>query len=283
MVCLGKIGPIQLGDSCGGNSGSKSIKVNVNSTTTTNLNSSLKSLQTQKTDTSLNQNQNVSIIGNCCQPLKIAQNLKAIVIDTSKMSVSFKTQMANKLTNDISGIMDNAEKTINSLLGSESGTTLKAAVTTSLTKMNSQNKIANIISEKVSKTIANQGQNIYINCGSGTIPTPESEYDIGGDKGCYITQDFVFSQVTNNIMEAVFSDISNDEGVELAIQNVSKELEENDDKKEEVVVVKRTQGPFKINTFLGLPKNISYIIGVVLTLFLLVVLIINLVAPSEKK
>ena len=37
MVCLGKIGFIELGDSCG-KSPSKSIKVNVNSTSITNLN-----------------------------------------------------------------------------------------------------------------------------------------------------------------------------------------------------------------------------------------------------
>ena len=46
MVCLGKIGFIALGDSCG-KSPSKSIKVNVNSTSITNLNQSLKSIQTK--------------------------------------------------------------------------------------------------------------------------------------------------------------------------------------------------------------------------------------------
>lgn len=268
MVCLGKIGFISLGDSCK-NSPSKSIKVNVNSTAITNLNQSLKSIQSQETNTSLNQVQNVSIKGACCQPLKISQGLKAVVIDESKMSVTFRTQMAKNLTNDISSMMKGVEDNINNLLGSDRGTQLKAAVDMSLTKMNSENKIANIISEKVSNTVASQGQRIIIDCGSGDVPTPLSPSSENmTDTGCYISQNFVFEQVTNNVMEAVFNTISNDDNVKKIIADISREMEEKP-KKEEIKV------NTTINTFLGLNKLIASLIGGFLFFILIVVILVS--------
>jgi hypothetical protein len=269
MVCLGKIGFINLGDDCG-KSPSKSIKVNVNSTSITNLNQSLKSIQSQESNTVLNQVQNVTVKGACCQPLKISQDLKAIVVDESKMSVVFKTQMAKNLSNDISSVMKGVEENINSMLKSDRGTQLKAAVETTLTKMNSENKIANIISEKVSKTVASQGQNVYIDCGSGDVPTPKAPSSENmPDTGCYITQNFVFEQVTNNIMEAVFNTISNDDNVKKIISKISKEMDQKP-KEEEVKEV-----PVSIDTFLGINKVFAGIIGGFMLFILIIVLLLS--------
>jgi hypothetical protein len=268
MVCLGKIGFIALGDSCG-KSPSKSIKVNVNSTSITNLNQSLKSIQSQETNTALNQVQDVVIKGACCQPLEISQKLKAVVVDESKMSVTFKTQMAKNLSNDISSMMKGVEDNINGLLKSDKGTQLKAAVDMTLTKMNSENKIANIISEKVSKTVASQGQKIYIDCGSGDIPTPPAPSSENmPDTGCYISQNFVFEQVTNNVMEAVFNTISNDSNVKNILAGISREMEET--QKEENVEVK-----VSIDTFLGINKVLAGLIGGFLIFVLIVVILLS--------
>jgi len=266
MVCLGKIGFIALGDDCG-KSPSKSVKVNVSSTSVTNLNQSLKSIQTQETNTALNQIQDVVIKGACCQPLEISQKLKAVVVDETKMSVTFKTQMAKNLSNDISSMMKGVEDNINSLLKSDKGTQLKAAVDMTLTKMNSENKIANIISEKVAKTVASQGQKIYIDCGSGDIPTPPPLSSMP-DTGCYITQDFVFEQVTNNVMEAVFNTISNDDNVKNILADISKDMEET--KKEENIEVK-----VSIDTFLGINKVFAGLIGGILFFILIVVILLS--------
>lgn len=267
MVCLGKIGFIELGDSCGKSPSTKSIKVNVNSTSITNLNQSLKSIQSQETNTALNQVQDVVIKGSCCQPLEISQNLKAVVVDESKMSVTFRTQMAKNLSNDISSMMKGVEDNINGLLKSDKGTQLKAAVDMTLTKMNSENKIANIISEKVSKTVASQGQKIYIDCGSGDIPTPLSSENMP-DTGCYITQKFVFEQVTNNVMEAVFNTISNDGNVKNILAGISRKMEER--QKVENIEVKAT-----IDTFLGIDKLFSGLIGGFLIFILIIVILVS--------
>lgn len=266
MVCLGKIGFISLGDDCG-KSPSKSIKVNVNSTSITNLNQSLKSIQSQETNTSLNQVQNVSIKGACCQPLEISQGLKAVVVDESKMSVTFRTQMAKNLANDISSMMKGVEDNINNLLKNDRGTQLKAAVDMSLTKMNSENKIANIISEKVSNTVASQGQRVNIDCGSGDIPTPSPPENIP-DTGCYITQSFIFEQVTKNVMEAVFNTVSNDDNVKNILATISKEMEGKKDIEE--IKVEKT-----INTFLGINKVLAGIIGGFLIFILIVVILVS--------
>jgi hypothetical protein len=222
MVCLGKIGFINLGDDCGvDKTPSKKINVKVESSSSTNLNNSLKSIQSSQTNAVLNQIQNVAIRGSCCVPLQISQKLKAIVIDNNKMSVNFKTAMASQLTNDINKVMDGVEKSVNDILKGPGGTNLKAAVNVSLNKMNSQNKIANIISEKVSNTIANQGQNINIECGE-EIPTPKPPAGSGlPDTGCYISQSFLYEQLANNIMETMMSDIIKDEKVDEIISKIS--------------------------------------------------------------
>ena len=270
MVCLGKIGFINLGDDCGvDKTPSKKINVKVESTSSTNLNNSLKSIQSTQTNAVLNQIQNVAIRGSCCVPLQISQKLKAIVIDNSKMSVNFKSAMASGLTNDINKVMDGVEKSVNDILKSPGGTNLKAAVNVALNKMNSQNKIANIISEKISNTIANQGQNIYIDCGTGDIPLPPSPENMG-DTGCFITQEFVFNQLTNNIMEAVFTSISNDDNVMNVLKDIKKEMDKPIGEEVKLNVEEEKK-------ILGLDKNVAKILAGIILFLVLILFLFKLV------
>jgi len=270
MVCLGKIGFINLGDDCGvDKTPSKKINVKVESSSSTNLNNSLKSIQSSQTNAVLNQIQNVAIRGSCCVPLQISQKLKAIVIDNNKMSVNFKTAMASQLTNDINKVMDGVEKSVNDILKGPGGTNLKAAVNVSLNKMNSQNKIANIISEKVSNTIANQGQNIYIDCGTGDIPLPTPPSNMA-DSGCFITQEFVFNQLTNNIMEAVFTSISNDEGVMNVLKDIKKDMDKPTTEEVKITVEEEKK-------ILGLDKTTAKILAGIILFLVLILFLFKLV------
>lgn len=236
MSCLGSLGPIQLGD-CGSKS---EMKVSTSNTSITNLNESLKSLQSQDSQVVLNQQQNVTLTNaaNCCKPFVVAQNMKAAIVDTSKMTTAFKSQVANTLVRDINNAISQVAETKSGalVLTPSQGASLKQSVSTALTKMNSTNKIADIISQKVSKTIANQGQKVVIDCGSGVIPPPPPPADAKdaqgntiGANGCYVTQDFVFSQITNNVMEAIFDSLSKDSEVSKVLNDI-KQTNKKEDK-----------------------------------------------------
>ena len=270
MVCVGKLLGVSIGD-C--DKGSSSLKISTSDTSLNNLNNSLKTLQSQNTNVTLNQIQNVSVTGNCCQPLIIAQNLKAIVIDNSKMNVSFMTQMAMNLTRDINKTMEGAETELNSKLKGNKGTNLKMSVENALKKMNNKNAIANIIQEKVSKTLASQSQKVYITCGETLKTPPPPPSSNLPDTGCYINQDFIFSQTTNNIMEAVFSALSSDDGVINAI----KDIRNSEDTSEDITI---SFSP--LTTFLGVPKSVAKIIGIIIGIFTLFIFIIKIIFRKKK-
>lgn len=262
MSCLGSLGPIQLGD-CGSKS---EMKVSTSSTSITNLNESLKSLQSQNSQVVLNQQQNVTLTNaaNCCHPFVVAQNMKAAIVDTSKMTAAFKSQTANTLVKDINNAISQVAETKSSglVITPSQGASLKQSVSTALTKMNSTNKIADIISEKVSKTIANQGQRVVIDCGSGVIPPPppppgtkDEKGNTIGANGCYVTQDFVFSQITNNVMEAVFDSLSKD----TEVTKVLNDIKQTNKKEDEGIL-----------DFTKIAIAIAAIVGVVVLVFLLV-------------
>jgi len=270
MVCVGKLLGISIGD-C--DKGSSSLKIKSSDTSLNNLNNSLKTLQTQDTSVALNQIQNVSVTGNCCQPLIIAQNLKAIVVDNSKMNISFMTQMAMNLTRDINKTMEGAESELNTKLGGNKGTNLKMSVENALKKMNNKNAVAKIIQEKVSKTLASQNQRVYITCGD-TLKTPPPPPSANlPDTGCYINQDFIFSQTTNNIMEAVFSALSSDDGVINAI----KDIRDTDNTPENIIA---SFSP--LTTFLGVPKDVAKVIGIIIGIFTLSIFLIKIIFRKKK-
>ena len=222
MACYGSIGPISMGD-CGPKS---SLSVKTTSNVTNNLTESLKSLQSSKTSTAILQDQDVTALNKarCCFPLKVAQGLTAVIVDTNKMSATFKSQTSNKIVSDIKNSLQQSADTKLGVLATPAGANLKTAIENTLNTMNTSNKIANIVAEKVNNTLAKQNQKVLIDCGTSSLaaeltPSPPASSGLP-DQGCYIDQNFVFQQTANNIMESVFNSISQNEDVKKAIAEV---------------------------------------------------------------
>lgn len=227
MSCYGSIGPISLGD-CGPKS---SLSVKTTSSVTNNLTESLKSLQSQNSNTVIMQDQTVDFknAARCCKPFKVKQGLTAIIVDTNKMTASFKSQTQNKIVTDIKNSLQQSADTQMGFLATPAGANLKTAIENTLNSMVTSNKIADIVANKVTNSLAKQSQKITIDCGTSSLadeitpePSPEAKATNPtlGDKGCYIDQDFVFTQTANNIMESVFNSISQNEDVKRAIAEV---------------------------------------------------------------
>ena len=223
MSCYGSIGPISLGE-CGPKS---SLSVKTTSSVTNNLTESLKSLQSSQSSTVILQDQDVTVLNKarCCFPLKVAQGLTAVIVDTSKMTATFKSETSNKIVTDIKNSLQQSADTKVGLLATPAGANLKTAIENTLTTMNNTGKIADIVSQKVSNVLAKQNQKVLIDCGSSKLadeltPSPPASSGLP-DQGCYIDQNFVFQQTANNIMESVFNSISQNEDVKRAIAEVS--------------------------------------------------------------
>ena len=222
MACYGSIGPIALGD-CGPKA---STSIKTTSSVTNNLTESLKSLQSSQSSTVILQDQDVTALNKarCCFPLKVAQGLTAVIVDTSKMTATFKSQTSNKIVTDIKNSLDQASKLTTGVLATPAGSNLKTAIENSLTTMNNTGKIADIVAQKVSNVLAKQNQKVLIDCGTSSLaaeltPSPPASSGLP-DQGCYIDQNFVFQQTANNIMESVFNSISQNEDVKKAIAEV---------------------------------------------------------------
>jgi hypothetical protein len=227
MACYGSIGPIALGD-CGPKA---STSIKTTSSVTNNLTESLKSLQSQNSNTVIMQDQTVDFknAARCCKPFKVKQGLTALIVDTNKLTATFKSQTQNKIVTDIKNSLDQASKLTTGVLATPAGSNLKTAIENTLTSMTTSNKIADIVANKVTNSLAKQSQKITIDCGTSSLadeitpePSPEAKASNPtlGDKGCYIDQDFVFTQTANNIMESVFNSISQNEDVKKAIAEV---------------------------------------------------------------
>ncbi len=222
MSCYGSIGPISLGD-CGPKS---SMSVKTTSSVTNNLTESLKSLQSSQSSTVILQDQDVTALNKakCCFPLKVSQGLTAVIVDTSKMTATFKSQTSNKIVSDIKNSLQQSADTKMGLLATPAGANLKTAIENTLTTMNNSGKIAQIVADKVSNVLAKQNQKVLIDCGNSPLaaeltPNPPASSGLP-DQGCYIDQNFVFQQTANNIMESVFNSISENTDVKRAIAEV---------------------------------------------------------------
>ncbi len=227
MSCYGTIGPIALGD-CGPKS---SLSVKTTSSVTNNLTESLKSLQSSQSSTVILQDQDVTALNlaRCCKPFRVKQGLTAVIVDTNKMSATFKSQTSNKIVTDIKNSLQQSADTKVGLLATPAGAKLKTAIENTLTTMNNTGKIAEIVADKVFNVLAKQNQKVLIDCGTSPLameitPKPsaqgKAEYPELTDQGCYIDQNFVFQQTANNIMESVFNSISQNTDVKRAIAEV---------------------------------------------------------------
>lgn len=270
MSCYGSIGPISLGD-CGPKS---SLSVRTTSNVTNNLTESLKSLQSQNSNTVIMQDQTVDFknAARCCKPFKVKQGLKAIIVDTSKMTASFKSQTQNKIVSDIKNSLQQSADTQMGILATPAGANLKTAIENTLNSMVTSNKIADIVANKVTSSLAKQSQKITIDCGTSPIadeitPEPSAEAKASnpelGDKGCYIDQDFVFQQTANNIMESVFNSISQNEDVKRAIAEVQQTQKTKSAGLDEIT-----------GQFFGAWSNIAMVVAGVIGLVLIIGLVV---------
>ena len=230
MSCYGSFGPISIGD-CGAKS---SIKVETTSVTKNISNNIQQSVSSISNKTVVNQNQNVMLkdAGRCCLPFKVKQGLKLNQIDTTKFKGDFATNTAKKMADTINNSLDQNTKQINDLLGSTVGPNLSMAIKNAIKKVSESNSFKSSIQSKMSETFANQGQNIVITCSeSGLVQTPKppstnpDTKEPIPDQGCYVDQEFIFDQVTNNLMETLMKDVMQDEQVNIIANEAKQKLE----------------------------------------------------------
>jgi hypothetical protein len=206
MPCVGSFGPITLGD-CGPSS---KVTVDVSSVTKNISRSIQDSVSSVSSKSIAVQNQNVSLKGSCCKPFKVAQGLTIKQADTSKFSADFATKTAKTMSDNISSAVDQSASQITGLLGSTTGPKLTAAIKQAVQKVTESDSFKRSVQTKMSETFGSQNQNISIDCGEN-IPTPTPPASAGiADTGCYIDQNFVFEQVTNNLMETMMNDVMED-------------------------------------------------------------------------
>ena len=211
MSCIGSFGPITLGD-CGSSSKVKIETSNI----TKNISNSIQQSVSNVSDKSIAvQNQNVSLKGSCCKPFVVSQGLSIKQANTSKFSGDFASKTAKTMSDSINNSVDQSASQITGLLGSTVGPKLQSAIKNATLKIAQSDSFKKSIQSKMSETFGSQNQNISIDCGE-TIPTPPptnapaQEKSKLGDTGCYIDQNFVFDQVTNNLMETMMSDVMED-------------------------------------------------------------------------
>jgi len=159
------------------------------------------------------QNQNVRIIGNCCNPIVIDQTAQLKVISNESMTDEFLTNFSATLKTNLLNQFDQNASKIKNALGDARGGTMVATLKNAITKVMSRESFKNSVKFNMDKTFAKQSQDVNIICGD-TIPQPSPpEYSGIPDTGCYIGQNFLLEQVTNNVMEGVFKDVSEDPDV----------------------------------------------------------------------
>ena len=226
MSCLASFGPIAFGD-CGPKS---DIKIETTSLTKNISNSIQQSVSNVSDKTIAVQSQNVKVKGSCCRPLVIKQGLTIKQASTSKFTANFAESTAKTMKDAISSSLDQSASQITGVLGAVNGPKLTAAIKNTVEKITNSSAFKNSIQTKLSESFGSQNQNIDIDCGSGEIPTPlpppgqknPATGQLIPDQGCYVDQNFVFDQVTNNLMETLMNQVSQDEQL-TAIANEAKQ------------------------------------------------------------
>jgi hypothetical protein len=213
MSCYGSFGPISLGD-CG-----PSAKLTIETDSMVkNTSSSIQQSMSSSTDRVMTvQQQNVDYRGQCCKPLVISQGMQLKLYNTSKFTDDFSTKVARTLVQGISSSLDNNQTQITDLLGSTVGPKFTGTIKTRAQNIAESSSFKNSIKTKFSETFGSQVQNIKIDCGENIDPPRPSPsnnpLNVNVDTGCYITQDFMFEKVTNDLFETLMRDLNEDSQV----------------------------------------------------------------------
>ena len=218
MVCI-NLGFTSFG--CKKNDNS-SVKIDIEKVSKTISNSIMNNISDDKTVVVSTQNQNINIKGNCCNPISIDQTSEIKVINTTEMNVQMITDIAQKFKSGLTKEIDDKSNLLKNFLGQQVGTQLTATIKNAISKISESNSFKSSIQKKISETFANQGQNISIDCGE-QLSVPRAPSNSGlPNTGCYISQSFLYEQVTNNIMETMMSDILRDDKVDELIASITR-------------------------------------------------------------
>jgi hypothetical protein len=219
MGCI-KIGVMQMGG-CSDNP-SLNVKIDIDKVSRQVATSIQDSLNEENTTVVLSQNQNISIIGSCCNPIKISQEASMQVINTSKIDIKMVNNISDYFKKEMLEESEKAIPALNNILGQELGGKLSVNLKTAIEKVSESSNFKKNIQKKINETFANQGQNIIVNCGENIPPPPPPSETGLPPTGCYITQSFLLEQVSNNIMETMMSDIIDDPEMQDVLQEITK-------------------------------------------------------------
>ncbi len=197
------LGPLCFGD-C---KQSTEVSVDITAVTQQISNSIQTQTQTIKSNVVLNQNQNVAITGSCCDDIIISQQMTIDTVDITKMGATQLNNISTTISNALNNAIDSAQDNKTGFFGSPLGNDMKSKLKQTISNITQSDSFKQTIMEKLSNTFGNQGQNIKIDCGVYSPPPAVSDVP-GQRKVCNISQDFLYKNVSNNILDSLFSEIN---------------------------------------------------------------------------
>lgn len=186
------------------------ITIDTNLVSKQTTDSVMSSISQESTSTIVIQNQNVRIIGNCCNPIKIDQSLNLNVINFSKMDDQFYSDFADKLKNNLNTEIDAKAPQIKGALGDDTGGAFVTTLKSSISKVSNSESFQASVKKLFVESFNSQSQDVNIVCSTDFPPPPPPKGSGVPDTGCYISQNFLIEQTTNNVMESLFSDVADE-------------------------------------------------------------------------
>jgi hypothetical protein len=222
--CFFQAGPISIGD-CGPSSENiiknKKITQSITSTVQNTMNSS-------STTGITNQTQNVNInnarVGVCCGNITVGQSLQLKTIRKENIDVNFINNIKNSLKTDISAgldaFMSDKREDIAPASLAKMKNSIENYVENYLSNSTNQNAIRNV----ATKTIANQTQNVNINCAELTNEATGQVMDPLNPGNCTINQAMVFETFAQDVVKNVFKNIGDNADVTSSVNEVASKM-----------------------------------------------------------
>jgi len=218
--CFFQAGPISIGD-CG----PQSENLIKNTKLTKSITESVKeTMNTSNTTGVTMQTQNVNIrnarFGVCCGNIKIGQSLRLATTKKENIDNNFMTKIANSLKNDIRSGLDAFQSDEREDIAPASLAKLKNSIENYVDSYFSNTSKQAAIRNISTKTIANQTQNVNIDCADLTNDVTGQVMDPLSPGDCTINQDMIFETFAQDVVKNVFADIQENAEVTSAINEV---------------------------------------------------------------
>jgi len=218
--CFFQAGPISIGD-CG----PKSENLMKNTKITKSISESVKQTMSDNRTTGVTQQtQNVNIrgarVGVCCGNIKVGQSLKLNTIKKENIDNNFLTKIANTMKQDISAGLAAFQSDEREDIAPASLAKLKNSIENHIDAYfkNSSNQAA--IKNSATKTIANQTQNVNIECADLTNDVTGKVMDPLNPGDCTINQDMVFETFAQDVVKNVFANIEDNAEVTAIVNEI---------------------------------------------------------------